>query len=395
MLSAPGAWAGKNPVGPQPVTRLPIAGLGYRPQSSSTLTARIFTNSLDFIDQDHLLLTFRTKGLLKRMPDAQPGDDDQNIHAVVLEVSTGKALRASDWRMHDHGHYLWPLQNGTFLVRERDTLYMTDGSLELRPYLQPPARLQDIRPSPDGKIIVVQFDQERHSAQEHERLVAEAQVSGASPPREDVKVVVMRSDTGEVLATTHANRPVNLPILPDGYLETLPGKADHWQLIFASFDGGKKIFGDVLSTCTPTTMSATVDMSLLVTCQPRTDDQLVQGIDRDGKIRWEFWWEASLIWPSIVSSRDGSRFVFNTLRATHSVSALDPIGDEDIKGQRLQVFDAAGGSLVLALNASPPTAWIQNFALSPDGKKLAILAADAVEIYDVPEPRPAPAGKKK
>lgn len=386
LASTAHAASAKAKAGPQPALALPVAALGYHPQSPSILLARFSTNSLDFIDEDHLLLTFRNIGLMKRAPDTAPRDEDQTIHAIVLEVPSGKVIRSADWRMHDHGRYLWPLHDGTFLVRQRDTLFRIGQRLELLPYMEAPARLQGVQPSPDGKLLVIQLDKEKHSPAEHQRLVQQALDADAPMPREDVSVLVVNAATAAVLAHTQAARPVNLPLMGNGYLETLPAKQDHWQLTYLPFLGEKKLFGDVLSTCSPTIVAATPAVSLLITCHARTDDHLVQAINADGKLLWESWWANNQIWPAFANSRDGSRFAVSRLRATHGVNALDAIGDDDIKGQALQVLDPIGGSILLSVNVTPAVSSAENFALSPSGNKFAVLTADAIEIYNVPPP---------
>ncbi|HEY0794685.1 MAG TPA: hypothetical protein VGD64_02780 [Acidisarcina sp.] len=397
-LVIPGAHAAndKARAGPQPAFTLPVEPLGFHPQSAAVLVSRLSTNSLDFIDEDHLLLTFRSMGLLKRDASTRPGEQDQSIHAVVLELPSGKIIRTADWRMHDHGRYLWPMQDGRFLIRQRDTLFMTDASLELRPYLDAPSRLQGVQPSPDGKLLVIQLDKERHSASEHQRLTQQALDADASLPREDVSILIVNAATGAVLGRTDAARPIDLPLMGDGYLETLPSKLDHWLLSYVGLSGEKKVFGDVLSTCAPTEVAATPSISLLITCHAKTDDHLVQGIDAQGKLLWESWWGSAQIWPAFAHSRDGSRLAISHLRATHGVDALDPIGDEDIKGETLQVLDSTSGIVLLNINVTPAVSSSENFALSPDGKKFAVLTAKAIDIYDVPSPvLPAPEPERK
>ena len=225
VLAGVPAASAKAPRGAaRPIYSVPVAQFGYRPQKAPDLIGRSSTNSLDFIDAGHVLLTFRTGGLLRRLPDAQPDDDDQVVHAMVLEVPSGKVAATADWRLHDRGRYLWALQDGTFLLRQRDTLWLLDATLALRPFIAMPSRLQTVQPSPDGKLLLLEIDQERHSREEHERLVKQALDSGASPPREDVKLLVLRRATGEVLARSHALRPVNMPLVGEGYFESLPGQ---------------------------------------------------------------------------------------------------------------------------------------------------------------------------
>ena len=61
--------------------------------------------TVDFVDEKHLLLTYSTKRLLKRLPDCPAGDQDRVIDAVLLEVPSGKVLGRTSWRTHDRGQY--------------------------------------------------------------------------------------------------------------------------------------------------------------------------------------------------------------------------------------------------------------------------------------------------
>jgi hypothetical protein len=88
------------------------------------------------------------------------------------------------------------------------------------------------------------------------------------------------------------------------------------------------------------------------------------------------------------------------LRVAHPIDLADSLNDEDVREQVVQVFDTTTGALLMATNASPILTAGQNFALSDDGRRLAVLRGGAIEIYDVPSlPAPqktdAPAAKKK
>src|ERR1700760_3267478 len=97
-VSVHGEQKKKDP-GPKPDLRIPVDPLGYVAPSSFYLTARLSSVSLDFIDKDHLLFTFRLPGLMKRLPDEPPNDDDQTIRAVVLDLPAGNVSAKTDWRM--------------------------------------------------------------------------------------------------------------------------------------------------------------------------------------------------------------------------------------------------------------------------------------------------------
>jgi hypothetical protein len=57
------------------------------------------------------------------------------------------------------------------------------------------------------------------------------------------------------------------------------------------------------------------------------------------------------------------------------------------------VYDTESGKLVLVKDASPVLTAGQNVALSPDGKRFAVLRNGAIEVYDLPPVTPAPTRK--
>ena len=121
--------------------------------------------SLDFLDPSHLLFTFQKKALLTRETNPHPGDDDQLIHAVVIEIPTGNEVASADWRMHDHDRYLWPLGNGLFLVRQANSVFRTNSSLQLVPYGHFPGNSVVIQVSPERSLMVAQTREPEDAAQ--------------------------------------------------------------------------------------------------------------------------------------------------------------------------------------------------------------------------------------
>jgi hypothetical protein len=69
---------------------------------------------------------------------------------------------------------------------------------------------------------------------------------------------------------------------------------------------------------------------------------------------------------------------------------MDPIDETNIVNQMVGVFDTQTGQLRLVKNATPILSAGQNYALSPDGLRFAVLRDGAIEVYDLP-PATAPA----
>ena len=90
------------------------------------------------------------------------------------------------------------------------------------------------------------------------------------------------------------------------------------------------------------------------------------------------------IWPLLVMAPDGSRLVRETLAVDRAISAYSPLDTEDIKGQLVRVFDAATGKVALETRAMPPLDGGGNVAISPSGRRVAVLNGGAIEVFELP-----------
>jgi hypothetical protein len=120
--------------------------------------------SLDFVDADHVLLTFNRKQLIKRMPECTPDHQDRLMHAAILEVPSGKVVTETDWFLHDRRRYLWSLSPGKILLRRWNNLYVVDSSLHETLLLKSPKDLLWVSVTPGGGQIIVETENEKKAA---------------------------------------------------------------------------------------------------------------------------------------------------------------------------------------------------------------------------------------
>jgi hypothetical protein len=375
----------------QPATRIEVAPLGYLPPGSFYLTYRLSSAALGFFDNDHLLFTFRVGGLLKRLPSDQVDDDDQEIRAVVLDLRTGKVVKQTDWREHDRSAYLWPYQDGQFLVRVRDSLFLTDESLELRPFLTLPAGLRDVQISPDRKLTVLETD-------EPEKARANSDDTSALGNGHPVKVMILRSGTDVAFAESHAHGVIHVPVFGSGLLDTLEGAAPGtWAVRFVPFHGAPRILAEIKTACRPTADAISASVALIVGCYLDGSDHSITAISDEGTWLWQTRWENKYVWGWFTSAESGSRFIYESLQVNRPISTFDALYPEDIQAQLAGVYDTESGNLVMVRDASPVLTAGQNVALSPDGMRFAILRDGAIEIYDLPPVGTSPqsAGEKR
>ena len=373
-----------------PLATIPLEPLGYKPLGSLYLLLRLSSSSLDFIDNSHLLFTFHYSRLLSREPEQ--GHDDQSIRALVLEVPSGKTDATAEWRMHDRRQYVYSLGNGTFLVRQGNDIQKLGDNLVLHPYLHFSHRLQNVQVSPDGQMLTVQSDMERHSEEKHRQLVAEAISNGDNLPDEDVDIEMVQLDRRKVVEEARAENPLKLAVTTTGYVkheEIAESKRDHippdqWKIHFHPFDGQERTLSTVTSTCTPTEDFISPDVLMLNLCSTRSADRYVSAVNLQGKELWKGEWDARFVEPNLSLASNGQNFAISWIVASHPVDASFSLSDGDVQGQAVQVLSTTTGHLLLSVNASPVSSAGQNFALSADGSRLAVLNKGAIEVYEVP-----------
>lgn len=374
----------KPPVSPmqpsdlKPAVRIEVGPLGYLPPSAFYLTYRMSSASVGFFDDDHLLFTFRVGGLLKRSPEDRANDDDQEIRAVVLDLKTGKVTKQTEWRMHDRAAYLWPYPGGRFLVRVRDSLFLTGESLELEPYLTFRDGLREVEISPDRKLTVLETD-------EPDKPHTDVSALGPAGAARPVKVMILPSGSRSLMGAIDARNAILMPLTDDGILDTLEGtKPASWVMRVVPFHGEPRTLAEMKSSCRPAAQPVSNSVVLMMGCYADGSDRAVVAVSLDGRELWQSRWQNKYVWGWFDYAENGSRFAYESVEVTRPISSFDALYPEDVTAQLAGVYDTETGKLVLVKDASPVLTAGQNVALSPDGKRFAILRDGAVEVYDLP-----------
>jgi hypothetical protein len=182
---------------------------------------------------------------------------------------------------------------------------------------------------------------------------------------------------------------VHLPINSDGYLETLRGSGREWILNLKFFSGGSRIVGKLDSSCQPPVEFISLTEALANTCVFQNGRRLV-ALSTQGQRLWEAASPSTQIWPILVMAPNGSRLARETLTLDHSVEDFaHPLDVQDIKGQLVEVYDSAGGTLLLKAPANPVLDGGGNVAISPSGRRVAILNGGAIQVYELPATPPS------
>jgi hypothetical protein len=168
-----------------------LGPLGLPGPSPNHQMSGLALNSVDYVDQTHVLVAFTIHALLERIPDDPKTDEDRKVTAVLLELPTGKVLARTQWRLHDYGQFLWELGNGRFLLRIRNKLTV----LAPMEHLQTNAFAEqtlvnvtddlvitDVSVSQDYGVLMLQTQQEQHARAAEFAFFAGGERAGAVYP---------------------------------------------------------------------------------------------------------------------------------------------------------------------------------------------------------------------
>lgn len=379
-----------------PAFSIPAEPFGFSAPNANYLGFRNSLISLDFIDEDRLLFTFRVPGLLRRDVKADESESQRQIRALVLHLPQGNVEAETVWTLHDRDRYLYMLDKGRFLLRDRNELKIGDASLQLKPYLRFPGPVLWVDMDTSRQFLVTgslePAAEKAKSSDTPGSSAASGQAADAGgSEREEIQDMVLRilrRDNGHVMFVSHVHSAVHVPMNTEGYLEVLRSKGDGWMLNFNRFDGGSRVVGTVDSVCSPVLNFVSSREILINTCGTEGESRLV-AMSTDGR---RLWWDAPkagpAVWPLMVMGSNGTRMALETLQATHAMSGANPLGTEDIKGQVVQVYDAASGKIALKAEASPIYDAGGNVAISPSGRRIAVLMIGAIQIFDLPPAEP-------
>ncbi|MGO8758738.1 MAG: hypothetical protein ACLQG3_11500 [Terracidiphilus sp.] len=383
-----------------PVLTIPAGPLGFSAPGDFYLLRRHSLVSLDFLDENRLLFTFHGSGLVRR--DAQDDADgkERQIRAVVVLLPDGKIESQAAWIVPDPARYLWMLKDGHFLLRDLDGLEQGDATLKLTPYLRLPGRLLWVEMDPAQQVIVANSLESEAAPQKPGETGSPVAGQDATAPngqkpeaQQTLVVRTLRRESGESIRTTRVpwtSQTADWPIDSGGYVESVKGSGTQWLLSFNSFAGGKRLLAAVDSTCLPHSAFVTEAELLVSTCEPGGGGKLV-AMSSGGARLWEVKTSTNTIWPLLAMAPDSSRVARETLvlkrpvdRYKHLLSA------QDLRGQMVRVFDVSDGKVKLEAPLSPMFDAGGNVAISPSGRRVAILSAGAIQVFELAAPVRSP-----
>jgi VWFA-related protein len=347
-----------------------LSDMGRRSESSNL--------SLDFLDRDHVLFTFNPKKLFTRHPDCPANHDDRIVHAAVFEASTGKILKQADWYLHDSRRYLWTLGSGKILLRKLNSLYLVDADLQEKPLWTSTKDLLWVSVTPDGKEIITETSSDDASASK-----------GRRDSKPHFQITFRDAETLAVQHVIRSEKAANVESASSGFASVISGATGRvWLVRFGPDEKQRVNIARVRSRRAPDVLYLSNNTLLIGRDSSSKPGYSVSAFTVTGNRLWRQRWDAHRYYPILARSEDGSRFTISTFRLVDAPALASTEeqsdGQQDGLEQRIEVLDTASGTPVCSATAFPVLLNGQNFSLSPDGSRLAILRGMQIEFYDLP-----------
>jgi hypothetical protein len=364
-----------------PSASIPVAPLGYSPPGPTYLGRNNTLISLDFLDDNRLLFTFRAPGLIQRDASDLAMDRARQMKAVVLTLPDGKVQAQALWIIPDRRHYLWMLGDGRFLVHERDGLSIGNDKLETKPFLDLPGELERVEIDPEQKALIAEFAEKTGDAGTDRTGPVPASTTSTG-----IRVVALPS--GRVLISGHAPAVTTSSINGEGSLELVHDKLDQWSLKIDAFAGGSRVVAHVESTCVPTARFISEEKVLVAGCD-RAHTPKLDGVSVKGQQLWELEVPEPYLEPLLVTALNGSRFARETIVLKNGRKpSPETLWMKVVKGQALRVYDSASGKVEMETSLNPTLDAGGNAAFSPSGRRFAVLSGKTIQIFDLSSAKP-------
>ena len=175
--------------------------------------------------------------------------------------------------------------------------------------------------------------------------------------------------------------PVDLSLTSAGYIEVIPESATSWLFDFDSYAGTFKELAPFDTSCRPHPVFVSATEFVAIGCRGSSDRLDLGGFNMRGEQVWQQNFTDTHAFPNFSFAPAAGRFAFSrNIVAAGSGITVD-FAPSSFTTQQVRVYQSYNGKQLLQLEASPVQRSGQNYDLSADGLRFAIIRGDTVEIY--------------
>ncbi len=300
------------------------------------------------------------------------------MRAVLVDAETRHIERVVDWKVDGNGQYLWQAGPGRVLVHINGRLHLMGADLKDFAVFPADGDLQWVTTSASGKRLAVGIVQERHDKDTHEQI---EQLSGKEP-EEDVKVLLIDEAGNTTLRRTQTSTTLP-PVLTDESEFAIGAAGEsRWKLLKKTEDGSSARTLVLLeSQCLPR-LSAPLANTLFVTGCDAEGARWYRVLSEDGHTLLKSRPSMLEVEDSIAAGGDGE-FAIRVVKLANGKLKTTTLELSELRSEQIQVYRQRDGKPLFAIAESKYPVSRENYALSTDGERLAVMTKAEVEIFSI------------
>jgi hypothetical protein len=359
---------------------IPVRTLGYTPSANKVIDGFDHEDTLAWLGPQELLLAMNPHTLIRRDASSKKNAPVRVIRAVLLDTGSHAVMQAVDWELADFGRYLWQLDGNRILVHVGNELrvYSSGLKVEFRTPLTGP--LAFVRIAPNGKLIAVATLRERHSAELHAKL----REGSGGEPEEDVDVLILDKEFKTIGGTSTSSGLLPPTLLNEGQVKLLAQPKNRYRLAMSTWDNKTATLARFASLCTPDLSSVAPDLLFLMTCDQTSGATEYRVLRADGKLLLTGKAGPREVGQDAIGNNQNQTFAVKVVRANRELSSGGWFRGSELESEEVRVYRASDGKRLLAVRVEDPGTNRGDYALSPDGSQLAILAGSEIRLFPVP-----------
>ena len=336
--------------------------------------------AIAYLGPDQLLLTFNPHALVPR-PGLESGARTMRmVRGVLMDLTTMKARKVSEWRVPDSNQYLWPIGTRGVLIHAGRELKVYGAGLKLEQSIVLEGPLAFVCSSPSGAYIAIGVTHERHSDEVHRQL-REAETQ---EPEEDVNVRVLDGGFKTVVNVNRSSRAPPPVLLDGGEVQTINAGGTRWRLVETSWNGEQRILARTTSACRPQTTSLPPGILFMVGCDIAEYGRWYRVLGSDGKALLKGRSPSDELEQIASASPASPIFAVAVTKVGKPRMTDEVFHASDLKSTYVSVHSAENGRKLLGVSVPAPLPTLQTFALSGDGGQLAVLQSGEIAVYNLP-----------
>ncbi len=374
--------------GDQLVRSLSLRPYGYKFRGKRVMRSFLEDAAVRFLGEDQLLVTFNAHTLTVRShEEAARLAGPRIIRALLFSISTGKVLRAEDWRVTDDGPYLWPLEGGRVLAHVGGALVVYGPGLRVERQWTPPGDVQFVRVSPSRRLIVAGITHERHTSDQHRRLV---QFVGPGATVEEDFDLTLLDGALNVDSSRRLQHALSASeVLDTGLIFSDQGAGGKWTIRELGWSGSPRSIAHVESPCPLRIDTLPGNLILLAGCAADENSSWYKIVRDNGKTLL-----TGTSGTGVLEHADAPAgsdvFALGIAQATGPVDFTHGVLASDFQNIAVSVYRVSDGHRIYAARSARGAVNRQSFALSQSGKQLAMLSGEDVSLYRFTESGDAP-----